>query len=85
MPIPTISNSRRRKPPTRRNSTKITSINNVQSRNFLKDMSSIGKVVLAECKIILILSDKPRKQGGGRGNIGDINDLQKPDRYIKEG
>lgn len=29
-------------------------------------------------------SDKPRKEGGGKGNVGNIKDDLNEDKYIKE-
>jgi hypothetical protein len=75
----------KRKLPIRRNSEEITNTTNIQSKKFQRGTSTIDRVALAECKSYINSSDKPRKQGGGRGNIGDINDIQKPEKYIKEG
>lgn len=29
--------------------------------------------------------DKPRKEGGGRGNVGNLHDEENKEKYIKEG
>jgi hypothetical protein len=31
------------------------------------------------------LRDRPRKEGGGYGNVGNVKDLRAPEKYLKEG
>jgi len=42
-------------------------------------------VELVERKQFLNFREKPRKQGGGKGNVGNLKDEENKDKYVKEG
>ncbi len=56
-----------------------------ETKSYLKDTLWIEEVELEECIIFFYFSDRVRKEGGGRGNIGNLKDEQHQDKYIKEG
>lgn len=51
----------------------------------MRDIPSTDEVEPEESKPISNYSDRPRKEGGGRGNVGNLKDEQRPEKYIKEG
>jgi len=53
--------------------------------NLDKDISMIEDLELEECISFIWYSDKPRKAGGGKGNVGNVKDDLNQDKYIKEG
>lgn len=52
------------------------------TRNSQKDTSTTEDLEPAESKdFVLFLSDGPRKDGGGKGNIGNMDDLLHKEKY----
>lgn len=52
-----------------------------QLRTFQKDMSTIEEVELAECIILCYFSDRARKEGGGKGSVGNVKDELNREKY----
>jgi hypothetical protein len=84
-PILTITSTAPLKPSTRKNSKETIETTKGLTNKSLKDTLWIEEAAPVECNLFFNISDKPRKEGGGRGNIGNLHDEKIKDKYIKEG
>ena len=54
-------------------------------KRFPMDMFQIVVVEPVDCTTNYLFRDKPRKQGGGKGSVGNMKDEENKDKYTKEG